>query len=262
MDGSLEVNEGLAMSGAPSSTSSTPSPPTPEIPRSIPHSLGIIPREPTIFLSPGSGGGISEPHHIPQAAFQPRIKPLTYTVPTEEPPVATVLTCNEQKKYLFLLRHICVKAAHAFYSDHNLRAALDKKHIPIFLTKDKQIARLPFDLTLPQWTQHLRKACDTRFITADIVQCIESFKGEIQPVDEVHHALVKGKTKSDRALLAVIEAARTFVKQLKDWEMCEMVDSVYNEVELLILLKKRAMAADIGEGGGDASRNTRRRTWN
>ncbi|KAF3923140.1 hypothetical protein ABW20_dc0107823 [Dactylellina cionopaga] len=165
-------------------------------------------------------------------------RPSPRPLRTTEPPVTTSLSFDEQKPYLEVLLNICVKAAYNFYTTHHLSNALDKKSMPIFLAKDKQVARLPFDLTLPQWTQHLRKACDTRHITEEMVYSHESFKGEIQPVDEVRHALVKEKVKSDRALLALIEAARTFVKQLKDWERCGMVDTIYEEIESIIRKKK------------------------
>ncbi|KAF3904537.1 hypothetical protein ABW21_db0201232 [Orbilia brochopaga] len=265
------------MSGSPSSISSVAHPRTPEIPNSLliePNILPEAPLEPytspntrlsNVFTSPTSFGIFLS--NVPQKRFQRQQRGIMVSCPTKEPPVTATLACVEQMKYLTVLINICVKAAYSFYTRHKLRGAVDKKNIPIFLTKDKQIARLPFDLTLPQWTQHLRKACDTRFINADMVHCLESFKGEIQPVDEVRHALVKEKTKSDRAFLAVIEAVRTFVKQLKDWERCEMVDAVYDEVELLILEKKQLKHRGRGgqEGaplGPSSLKSARRNTWN
>ncbi|KAJ6258704.1 hypothetical protein Dda_6754 [Drechslerella dactyloides] len=268
------------MPGSPSSSSSVAHPRTPEIPNSLLVEPNILPegpsepyvspnsRNPTMFTLSGSTSmALSniQQNHI--AAFHHQSRSLLQTRPTKEPPVTATLTCAEQMNYLTVLINICVKAAYNFYTTHKLRAAVDKKNIPIFLTKDKQIARLPFDLTLPQWTQHLRKACDTRFIRADMVHCLESFKGEIQPVDEVRHALAKEKTKSDRAFLAVIEAVRTFVKQLKDWERCEMVDAVYDEVELLIQLKKgHPRITGISEEGAclgsSPPKDIRRNTWN
>ncbi|KAK6338004.1 hypothetical protein TWF696_001475 [Orbilia brochopaga] len=274
---SPEANEGLVMSGSPSSISSTAHPRTPEIPNSLlvepslsPEAPGepyVLPgaRHPNAFTSPAAAGLSSSNVH--KHALQHQQRGVLLPRPTKEPPVIATLTCAEQMKYLTVLMNICVKAAYNFYTLHKLRGAVDKKNIPIFLTKDKQIARLPFDLTLPQWTQHLRKACDTRFINADMVYCLESFKGEIQPVDEVRHALVKEKTKSDRAFLAVIEAVRTFVKQLKDWQRCEMVDAVYDEVEGLIFLKKRhtqvgGLGQEMAHPEPSSPKGARRNTWN
>lgn len=154
----------------------------------------------------------------------------------------TTLTWAEQKHFYIALHSTCVNAAYAFYNKHGLRAAYDKKSVPVFLTKDKQVAQLPSDLTLPQWTQHLRKACDTRHIEEHMVSSHESFKGEIQPVDEVRHALVKEKVKCDRALLALIWAARIFVDQLMDQERCDFIDGLYDEVERAIEEKKIAVS--------------------
>ncbi|KAF3914606.1 hypothetical protein AA313_de0200550 [Arthrobotrys entomopaga] len=194
------------------------------------------------FSSPTSSRRSSRVHHSEYLYTHEERIQRSYR--TTEPPAPTSLSFPEQKPYLEVLLNVCIKAAHSFYTTYHLNKALDKKSIPIFLTKDKQVARLPFDLTLPQWTQHLRKACDTRHVTEDMVYSLESFKGEIQPVDEVRHALMKEKVKSDRALLALIEAARTFVKQLKDWERCEIIDGIYEEIEMVIRIKKAGLKDD------------------
>ncbi|KAF3933966.1 hypothetical protein ABW19_dt0208164 [Dactylella cylindrospora] len=207
---------------------------------------------------PNTSAFSPSPSQTYSASDTPAVRPRR----TGEPPVVTTLTLIEQKPYVTALLKICISAAHSFYTLHKLHTALDKKSVPIFLTKDKQVARLPYDLTLPQWTQHLRKACDTRHITENMVYSLESFKGEIQPVDEVRHALMKEKVKNDRSLLALIEAARTFVKQLKDWDRCEMIDGVYEEVEMVIRLKKREAKRIAAQGQEEGSeKSARRLTW-
>ena len=108
-------------------------------------------------------------------------------------------------------------------------------------------------LTLPRWTHHLRRLVEHDRIPAHIVANKESFSGEIQPVDEVRHAVNKQKEKTDRDLLALVQAARRFCWQLKDWERCRQLDDLYTLLEDAIRLVKEE------EGWTDVSGSLRGR---
>ena len=92
--------------------------------------------------------------------------------------------------------------------------------------------------TLPRWTHHLRRLVEQNRIPPHIIANKDSFSGEIQPVDEVRHALRKGKTKTDRDLLALVQQVRKFCWQLKDWEKCKELDRLYGVLEDFIRFTK------------------------
>jgi hypothetical protein len=79
-----------------------------------------------------------------------------------------------------------------------------------------------------------------------MVSRIESFNGEIQPVDEVRHAFTKDKVKGDRDLLALVQMTRIFTWQLKDWTRCGYLDELYTTLEIKIKDIKRELRK--GEG--------------
>ena len=92
--------------------------------------------------------------------------------------------------------------------------------------------------TLPRWTHHLRRLVEQNRIPPYIIANKDSFSGEIQPVDEVRHALRKNKTKTDRDLLALVQQVRKFCWQLKDWEKCKELDRLYGVLEDFIRFTK------------------------
>ncbi|KAI5808219.1 hypothetical protein DFH27DRAFT_522870 [Peziza echinospora] len=93
-------------------------------------------------------------------------------------------------------------------------------------------------ITLPRWTHYLRRLADRDRIPKHIVGDLVSFSGEIQPVDEVRHAVRKGKVKTDRDLLALVQQARKFCWQLRDWAKCRELDQLYEVVEGRVRLEK------------------------
>ncbi|KAF8467845.1 hypothetical protein BDZ91DRAFT_762635 [Kalaharituber pfeilii] len=96
----------------------------------------------------------------------------------------------------------------------------------------------PTTLTLPRWTHHLRRLVEQNRIPPHIIANKDSFSGEIQPVDEVRHAVHKRKLMSDRDLLALVQQARKFCWQLKDWDRCRTLDELYEILENAIKLVK------------------------
>ena len=109
--------------------------------------------------------------------------------------------------------------------------------------------------TLPRWTHHLRRLVEQNRIPSSIIANKDSFSGEIQPVDEVRHALKKAKTKTDRDLLALVQQVRKFCWQLKDWEKCKELDNLYGILEDFIRftkdqeMKEGWVVAKGGKGG-------------
>ena len=132
------------------------------------------------------------------------------------------------------MQDCCVEAAYTFYVRHreHLDQARDRRGQRQLCRAMRQspISRKN-DLTLPQWTHLLRRLADSRRIEREMVSRLESFSGEIQPVDEVRHAHVKNKEKSDRDLLALVQATRCFCWQLRDWDKCEQLDDLYGVIK-------------------------------
>ena len=112
-------------------------------------------------------------------------------------------------------------------------------------------------LNLPRWTHHLRRLVEHGRIPPSIISNRDSFSGEIQPVDEVRHAVNKGKQKTDRDLLALVQQARTFCWQLKDWERCRQLDELYGLLEDRINLVKSEAGWELAGGGKGSMRGRR-----
>lgn len=153
---------------------------------------------------------------------------------------------ERQKEYFARMQDCCVEAAYTFYARHrdHLDKALNNRRQPLCRTSRQNRIVQKDDLTLPQWTHLLRRLADSRSIEREMVSRLESFSGEIQPVDEVRHAHVKNKEKSDRDLLALVQTTRCFCWQLRDWEKCEQLDDLYGVIKEIIEI------TSSGEGEG------------
>ena len=152
------------------------------------------------------------------------------------------------------MQDCCVEAAHTFYVRHrdHLDKALNNRGQPLCRTPRQNDIVRKDDLTLPQWTHLLRRLADSRSIEREMVSRLESFSGEIQPVDEVRHAHVKNKEKSDRDLLALVQTTRCFCWQLRDWEKCEQLDDLYGVIKEII---------EIASSGGDEEIESSEEGW-
>jgi len=139
------------------------------------------------------------------------------------------------------MQQCCVRAAHEFYLRHraHLDNIKDKKSRQLCLTAKSNPISKPDDLSLPHWTHLLRRISDARGLQKSMVSRIESFNGDISPVDEVRHAFAKGKVKSDRDLLALVQLTRNFCWQLKDWDRCTDLDTLYTLLEKTVREAKR-----------------------
>lgn len=158
-----------------------------------------------------------------------------------EPVQEMHLNGAKQREYFERMQECCIEAAHTFYERHKekLDVVTDRKGRKLcYTTHGRQIANKN-DLTLPQWTHLLRRLSDAKGLKREMVSRIESFNGEIQPVDEVRHAYSKNKEKSDRDLLALVQITRCFCWQLRDWEKCEQLDDLYGTIEETIDLARR-----------------------
>jgi len=158
-----------------------------------------------------------------------------------EPLQHTHLSGKEQSKYFQQMQQCCVRAAHEFYLRHraHLDNIKDKKSRQLCLTAKSNPISKPDDLSLPHWTHLLRRISDARGLQKNMVSRIESFNGDISPVDEVRHAFTKNKVKSDRDLLALVQLTRNFCWQLKDWDRCGDLDTLYTLLEKTIREAKR-----------------------
>jgi len=158
-----------------------------------------------------------------------------------EPLQHTHLSGKEQSKYFQQMQQCCVRAAHEFYLRHraHLDNIKDKKSRQLCLTAKSNPISKPDDLSLPHWTHLLRRISDARGLQKNMVSRIESFNGDISPVDEVRHAFTKNKVKSDRDLLALVQLTRNFCWQLKDWDRCGDLDTLYTLLEKTIRQAKR-----------------------
>ncbi|CUS12145.1 unnamed protein product [Tuber aestivum] len=158
-----------------------------------------------------------------------------------EPLQNTHLSGKEQSKYFQQMQQCCVRAAHEFYLRHraHLDNIKDKKSRQLCLTAKSNPISKPDDLSLPHWTHLLRRISDARGLQKNMVSRIESFNGDISPVDEVRHAFTKNKVKSDRDLLALVQLTRNFCWQLKDWDRCADLDTLYTLLEKTIREAKR-----------------------
>ncbi|PWW79285.1 hypothetical protein C7212DRAFT_349237 [Tuber magnatum] len=158
-----------------------------------------------------------------------------------EPLQHTNLSGKEQSKYFQQMQQCCVRAAYEFYLRHraHLDNIRDKKSRQLCLTAKSNPISKPDDLSLPHWTHLLRRISDARGLQKNMVSRIESFNGDISPVDEVRHAFTKKKVKSDRDLLALVQLTRNFCWQLKDWDRCADLDTLYTLLEKTIREAKR-----------------------
>lgn len=160
---------------------------------------------------------------------------------TGEPLQARHIPPSQQHIYLARLEDCCISAAYTFYHKHRaeLDTVKDRRGNRLCKTSTQPHITHPSDLSLPQWTHLLRRLSDAKGLKREMVSRIESFNGEIQPVDEVRHACSKRKWKSDRDLLALVQVTRTFCWQLRDWERCRDLDRFYEVVEQYIAVEKR-----------------------
>lgn len=151
----------------------------------------------------------------------------------KEPRQATNLEKSEQIRYFEAMQKCCIEAAFTFYQRHktHLDTINDRNSKPLCQTAKKGPIESPADLSLPHWTHLLRRISDARGLQKEMVSRIESFNGDISPVDELQHAFKKEKVKSDRDLLALIQLARNFCWQLKDWDRCRSLDDLYSLVD-------------------------------
>lgn len=147
----------------------------------------------------------------------------------EEPRQTTSLEKSEQMRYFGAMQKCCIEAAFTFYRRHkpHLDTINDRSSKPLCQTAKKGPIESPTDLSLPHWTHLLRRISDARGLQKEMVSRIESFNGDISPVDELQHAFKKEKVKSDRDLLALIQLTRNFCWQLKDWDRCKDLDVLY-----------------------------------
>lgn len=159
----------------------------------------------------------------------------------KEPRQDTHLEKSEQIRYFEAMQKCCIEAAFAFYSRHkvHLDTINDRSSKPLCQTAKKGPIENPTDLSLPHWTHLLRRISDARGLQKEMVSRIESFNGDISPVDELQHAFKKEKVKSDRDLLALIQLTRNFCWQLKDWDRCKHLDELYGLVDKNIRQVKR-----------------------
>jgi hypothetical protein len=154
----------------------------------------------------------------------------------DEPVQHTHLSGSEQRRYFNEMQQCCVAAAFQFYlryRDH-LDSIKDRKQRQLCLTAKSGPILKADDLSLPHWTHLLRRISDARGLQKHMVSRIESFNGDISPVDEVRHAYTKSKVKSDRDLLALLQLTRNFCWQLKDWDKCADLDTLYTVLEKTI----------------------------
>lgn len=158
-----------------------------------------------------------------------------------EPVQHTHLSGLEQRTYFNEMQQCCVAAAFQFYrryQDH-LDNIKDRKQRQLCLTAKSGPIMKADDLSLPHWTHLLRRISDARGLQKHMVSRIESFNGDISPVDEVRHAYTKSKVKSDRDLLALLQLTRNFCWQLKDWDKCADLDTLYTVLEKTIRNAKK-----------------------
>jgi hypothetical protein len=171
-----------------------------------------------------------------------------------EPLLPISIPLSDQLRYFEQMQSLTIGCSFKFYMRHKtqLDSIRDRNQVPLcrksghaqghHITKNSNHYHssggfIPItkadDLTLPQWTHLLRRLQDAKpkGLTKDMVSRLESFNGEIMPVDEVRHAFTKEKIKSDRELLALIQTARTFCWQLMDWGSCRDLDELYKVVE-------------------------------
>ncbi|TGZ80064.1 hypothetical protein EX30DRAFT_372573 [Ascodesmis nigricans] len=151
---------------------------------------------------------------------------------TSEPLLPHHVPLEEQLMYFRELDIICMNAAYDFY--HRYKSELSivpdrRNQLVVKINIDG-----PHCQTLPQWTNLLRSLATAKGIKPDMVAQHTSFNGETQSVDEVRHALSKRKDKSDRDMLALVQMARTFCWQLKDWKRCKELDVMYTRLERVI----------------------------
>lgn len=159
-----------------------------------------------------------------------------------EPLQEKSLSGEKQREYFLQMQDCIVEAAFDFYIRHHkiLDTVTDRKRRPLCCaTAGRERITNKNDLTLPQWTHLLRRLSDAKGLLRNMVSRLESFNGEIQPVDEVRHAYSKKKEKSDRDVLALVQVTRCFCWQLRDWEKCSQLDDLYETVEARIALAKR-----------------------
>jgi len=158
-----------------------------------------------------------------------------------EPVQEMSLPGEKQRQYYLQMQDCIVETAFGFYIRHQkvLDSVTDRKGRKLCCATAGHVQiTSKNDLTLPQWTRLLRRLSDAKGIQRSMVSHLESFNGEIQPVDEVRHACSKKKEKSDRDLLALVQATRCFCWQLRDWEKCEQLDDLYGTIEARIALAK------------------------
>ncbi|RPB24667.1 hypothetical protein L211DRAFT_837031 [Terfezia boudieri ATCC MYA-4762] len=89
-------------------------------------------------------------------------------------------------------------------------------------------------LNLPRWTHHLRRLVEHGRIPPSIISNRDSFSGEIQ--------------------LALVQQARTFCWQLKDWERCRQLDELYGVLEDKIKLVKDEEGWELAGGSKGSMR--------
>lgn len=178
-----------------------------------------------------------------------QLSPTDMEIRTEEPTQEIHIKEEQQREYFQQIQHLCIGAAFDFYQKHQeaLNNVRDKRGKPLCQTTRGEPIQDATDLNLVQWTHLLRRIFDVKGLKKDMVSSLESFNGEIQPVDEVRHAYKKSKTKSDRDLLALVQISRCFTWQLKDWTRCACLDGLYTLLELNIRAVKRDLA-DLAEG--------------
>lgn len=159
----------------------------------------------------------------------------------KEPQQDAHLEKTEQIKYFEAMQKCCIEAAFTFYQRHKLHLDTinDRSSKPLCITAKKEPINSPTDLSLPHWTHLLRRISDARGLQKEMVSRLESFNGDILPVDEIQHAFKKEKVKSDRDLLALIQLTRNFCWQLKDWDKCKDLDDLYGVLEKTIRQAKR-----------------------
>lgn len=162
-------------------------------------------------------------------------------VTDKEPRQARNIEKSEQIRYFEAMQKCCIEAAFNFYRRHkpHLDTINDRSSKPLCQTAKRGPIESSTDLSLPHWTHLLRRISDARGLQTEMVSRIESFNGDISPVDELQHAFKKEKVKSDRDLLALIQLTRNFCWQLKDWDKCKDLDDLYTMVDKEIRQVKR-----------------------
>lgn len=159
---------------------------------------------------------------------------LHYNIaPDTEPVQLTHIESSEQQQCLEEMQLYCIEAAFDFYQRHKLHLDTinDNYSRPICRTARNEPISSPTDLSLGYWTHILRRISDARGLQREMVSKIESFNGDASPVNEIQHARKKQKVKSDRDLLALIQLARKFCWQLKNWDKCQYLDDLYGVME-------------------------------